>query len=218
MTRSAARRSREFLTRRPLAAPAGAPAALLLAAALGGACGGEPEAPDGTGPLGALTEAESPAPDGGLPAGQPEAAPADLPQGVYFELGPGGLLRPRTFDLPAGAPTRDAAEAVVRRVVADSGTVPDGVEVLEVFVSGRGVAVLDFSGELLSRHPGGLAAEELTVYSLSHSLVEGFPAIAEVRILVDGKQEDTLAGHLDLRSGFGRAPERLLPPEEDSGG
>ncbi len=218
MTRSAARRFREFLTRSPLAAPAGAPAALLLAAALGGACDGEPEAPEGTGPLGVPSEAESPAPAGELPAGQPDAAPADLPQGVYFELGPGGLLRPRTFDLPAGAPTRDAAEAVVRRVVADSGTVPDGVEVLEVFVSGRGVAVLDFSGELLSRHPGGLAAEELTVYSLSHSLVEGFPAIAEVRILVDGKQEDTLAGHLDLRSGFGRAPERLLPQEEDSDG
>ena len=214
MTPSAARRSREFPTRRS----AGVPTALLLAAAVGGACGGESDAPPGAGDLGAPPEAASPALDTAEPVSTAEAAPAELPQGVYFELGPGGRLRPRTFDLPAGAPTRDAAEAVVRRVVADSGTVPAGVEVLEVFVSGRGVAVLDFSGELLSRHPGGLAAEELTVYSLSHSLVEGFPAIAEVRILVDGKQEDTLAGHLDLRSGFGRAPERLLPPEGDSDG
>ena len=218
MTPSAARRSRESPSRRPRAAPAGVPAAWLLAAAIGGACGGEPETPEGAGPPGAPPEAETAAPDGGLPVGEAEAAPAELPQGVYFELGPAGRLRPRPLDLPAGAPTRDAAEAVVRRVVADSGTVPDGVEVLDVFVSGRGVAVLDFSGELLTRHPGGLAAEELTVYSLSHSLVSGFPAIAEVRILVDGKQEDTLAGHLDLRSGFGRAPERLLPPEEESGG
>lgn len=213
MTPRAARRSRELPTRRPLAGAAGAFAALLLAAAAGGACGGGPEAPEEADALGPAPEAAPPA-----AAGAEEAAPAELPQGVYFELGPGGRLRPRAFDLPSGAVTRDAAEAVVRRVVADSGTVPDGVEVLDVFVSGRGVAVLNFSGELLARHPGGLAAEELTVYSLSHSLVEGFPAIAEVRILVDGKQEDTLAGHLDLRSGFGRAPERLLPPEEDSDG
>lgn len=215
MTPRAAARSRKPPTRRPLAAFA---VLLLAAAAVGVACGGEPQAPEGAAAPDPPPEAESPAADGGPPVGAEETAPAALPEGVYFELGPGGRLRPRPFDLPAGAPTRDAAEAVVRRVVADSGTVPDGVEVLDVFVSGRGVAVLNFSGELLSRHPGGLAAEELTVYSLSHSLVEGFPAIAEVRILVDGKQEDTLAGHLDLRSGFGRAPERLLPPEEDSSG
>ena len=79
-----------------------------------------------------------------------------------------------------------------------------------MFVSGRGVAVINFTLDLLEGHSGGLHAEELTVYSLSHTLVESLPAIAEVRLLVEGQETETLAGHLDLRSGFGRAPERLL--------
>ena len=137
----------------------------------------------------------------------PPAAPAEA---RFFALAPDGRLHPRRFELPPGAATRGEAEAVVRRVVADSGTFPPGVEVLDVFVSGRGVAVVNFTNALLLGHSGGLLAEELTVYSLSHSLVENFPAIAEVRFLVDGQEADTLAGHLDLRSGFGRAPARLL--------
>ena len=86
---------------------------------------------------------------------------------------------------------------------------------LDVFVSGRGVAVINFTLDLLEGHSGGLHAEELTVYSLSHTLVESIPAIAEVRLLVEGQQTETLAGHLDLRSGFARAPDRLVA---ESGG
>jgi len=82
--------------------------------------------------------------------------------------------------------------------------------VLDVFVSGRGVAVVNFSEELLTGHPGGLFAEELTVYSLSHSLVLSFPAIAEVRLVVEGRPPRTLAGHLDLDARFGLAPDRLI--------
>lgn len=150
------------------------------------------------------------------PGAATEALPSTEPaEAKYFGLGQDGRLHPRLFELPPSAVTRAEAEAVVRRVVADSGTFPPGVEVLDVFVSGRGVAVVNFTNALLLGHSGGLLAEELTVYSLSHSLVENFPAIAEVRFVVEGQEADTLAGHLDLRSGFGRAPARLLA---DSGG
>ena len=127
-----------------------------------------------------------------------------------FEAGSDGLLRPRQVELPPLPTTRGRAEALVRRLVEESGTFPAEVRVLDVFVSGRGVAVINFTLDLVQDHSGGLLAEELTVYSLSHALVESFPAIAEVRLLVEGREADTLAGHLDLRSGFGRAPERLL--------
>lgn len=153
--------------------------------------------------------------DSGAASTAPRAATEALPptepaEAKYFGLGQDGRLHPRLFELPPSAVTRAEAEAVVRRVVADSGTFPPGVEVLDVFVSGRGVAVVNFTNALLLGHSGGLLAEELTVYSLSHSLVENFPAIAEVRFLVEGQEADTLAGHLDLRSGFGQAPARLL--------
>ena len=133
-----------------------------------------------------------------------------------FAAGADGLLHSREVELPRFPTTRGRAEALVQKIVEESGTFPEEVQVLDVFVSGRGVAVINFTLDLLEGHSGGLHAEELTVYSLSHTLVESLPAIAEVRLLVEGQETETLAGHLDLRSGFGRAPERLLA-ESDGG-
>lgn len=132
-----------------------------------------------------------------------------------FATGADGLLHPREVELPPFPTTRARTEALVQQVVEEAGTFPEEAQVLDVFVSGRGVAVINFTLDLLEGHSGGLHAEELTVYSLSHTLVENIPAIAEVRLLVEGQQTETLAGHLDLRSGFGRAPDRLVA---DSGG
>jgi hypothetical protein len=40
--------------------------------------------------------------------------------------------------------------------------------------------------------------EELTVASLIHTISANTPGILKVKILVDGKERDTLAGHADL--------------------
>jgi len=40
--------------------------------------------------------------------------------------------------------------------------------------------------------------EELTVASLVETLSTNIPGITRAKILVDGKERDTLAGHLDL--------------------
>lgn len=153
-------------------------------------------------------------PRSGLAARSPEPFAVQEPEesaaATLFAAGADGLLHPREVELPGPATTRARAEALVRRVVEEAGTFPAEVRVLDVFVSGRGVAVIDFTLDLLEGHSGGIHAEELTVYSLSHTLVESIPAIAEVRLLVEGQQRETLAGHLDLRSGFARAPDRLL--------
>lgn len=157
------------------------------------------------------------------PAGADAAAPAirdpEAREGArLYAAGPDGLLHVRDVELPRFSTTRGRAEALVQRIVAESGTFPAEVQVLDVFVSGRGVAVINFTLDLLEGHSGGLHAEELTVYSLSHTLVESLPAIAEVRVLVEGRETETLAGHLDLRSGFGRAPERLLADSDGGRG
>ena len=158
-----------------------------------------------------------------VPAGAEAAAaairdPEALEGARLFAAGPDGLLHVREVELPRFATTRGRAEALVQRIVEESGTFPEEVQVLDVFVSGRGVAVINFTLDLLEGHSGGLHAEELTVYSLSHTLVESLPAIAEVRVLVEGRETETLAGHLDLRSGFGRAPERLLADSDGGRG
>ena len=190
----------------------------LPAVALGvlAACGVVPADDSGTAP--AVGDAAAVA-----PAGAETAAPAipdpEAEEGArLFAAGPDGRLHARDVELPRFPTTRGRAEALVQRIVEESGTFPEEVQVLDVFVSGRGVAVINFTLDLLEGHSGGLHAEELTVYSLSHTLVESLPAIAEVRLLVEGRETETLAGHLDLRSGFGRAPERLLADSDGGRG
>ena len=172
------------------------------------ACGVVPG--DESGPAPATGDAASVAPAGADAAVPAIQDPEALDAARLFAAGPDGLLHAREVELPQFPTTRGRAEALVQRIVEESGTFPAEVQVLDVFVSGRGVAVINFTLDLLEGHSGGLHAEELTVYSLSHTLVESLPAIAEVRLLVEGRETETLAGHLDLRSGFGRAPERLL--------
>jgi hypothetical protein len=44
--------------------------------------------------------------------------------------------------------------------------------------------------------------EELTVASLIQTLAANIPGILRVKILVEGKQRETLAGHADLSNFF----------------
>jgi hypothetical protein len=76
---------------------------------------------------------------------------------------------------------------------------PPGTRLRAVFVTSRGDAFVDLSGEVRSAHPGGSLAERLTVYALVNALTANLPAVTGVQLLVDGREVETLAGHVDLR-------------------
>jgi len=77
--------------------------------------------------------------------------------------------------------------------------VPAGTKLRGLYVTGPGEAYVDFTTEIATQHPGGSLAELLTVYTVVQALTENLPAVKSVRLLVDGKEVDTLAGHVDLR-------------------
>ena len=106
------------------------------------------------------------------------------------------------------------AVRVVEILLRRSAAIPRGVEIRDVFVTSQGVAYVDLSKELIENHPGGSSAEELTVFSLSNTLIVNFPAIKMVKILVEGREVRTIAGHLDLTTPYGRAPAYLQPESE----
>jgi spore germination protein GerM len=105
-------------------------------------------------------------------------------------------------------------------------TLPPQTRVLEVFVTARGVAFVNLSGEAAS-DPGGSRTELLTVYSVVNSLVTNFPAIRRVQILLQDRMVTSLGGHVDLSRPLapdmtlvvlpptpgGDAPAADLPPE-----
>jgi hypothetical protein len=58
---------------------------------------------------------------------------------------------------------------------------------------------VNLSPEITHRHGGGALDELFTVYAIVNALTVNLPAITRVQILVDGKEVDTIAGHVDLR-------------------
>ena len=67
------------------------------------------------------------------------------------------------------------------------------------YVTERGDAFVDLSFEATSGHLGGSSTELLTVYAIVHAVTANLAAIQRVQILIDGREADTLAGHVDLR-------------------
>ncbi len=80
--------------------------------------------------------------------------------------------------------------------------IPTGTKLRTVFFTKNGEIYIDLSAELQTNHPGGTTNETLTVYALVSALTSNLPAVTGVQILVEGKEVDTLAGHLDLRRPF----------------
>ena len=98
----------------------------------------------------------------------------------------------------------ERARAILRAVLARYGqdsslhAVGTGADVLDVFLLGSDTAVVNTSAGFADSHPSGVLAEELTIASMVLTLNANDPRIGRVKILVDGKERETLAGHANL--------------------
>lgn len=92
--------------------------------------------------------------------------------------------------------------------------IPADTTLRTLFITDTGDAFVDFSPELSTKHPGGSLSELLTVYAIVDTLTVNLPAIVRVQILVDGKEVDTLAGHVDLRRPLVKNLTWTRPPDE----
>lgn len=78
-------------------------------------------------------------------------------------------------------------------------TIPRGTELNEVYIDSQQTAYLDFSSHLTDGHIGGTTAEFLTVTAILRTVFDAFPdEIKQIQILIDGKEIETIAGHLNL--------------------
>jgi len=76
-----------------------------------------------------------------------------------------------------------------------------GADIRNVFLVDPGLAVIDLNSPFVDGQVSGILPEELTVASMVETLAANIPGLTRVKILVDGKERSTLAGHIDL-SGF----------------
>jgi spore germination protein GerM len=114
----------------------------------------------------------------------------------------GGLRRQEiSLNLPADPSLR--AETVLRALLAryaqkDSPhALPAGADINSLYML-NGTAVVDVNDAFATGHRSGVLVEELTILSLVQTLSANLPGIAQVKILVNGQERDTLAGHADL--------------------
>ena len=73
-------------------------------------------------------------------------------------------------------------------------------DVNAVFLVPPNTAVVDVNSAFADGHRSGVLVEELTVASIAQTLAANVPNVGRIKILVDGKERETLAGHADLTS------------------
>jgi spore germination protein GerM len=137
-------------------------------------------------------------------------SPAPPPPGrkikarLYYVADDGTRLTAVEREVAYGDGTVEQARQIIEAQIAPVAeplvsAVPAGTKLRSVFVTDRGEAYVDLSREAKAAHGGGTLDELLTVYTIVDALTENLPAVTSVQVLVDGKEVDTLAGHVDLR-------------------
>jgi hypothetical protein len=137
----------------------------------------------------------------------PVAAPVQGPTEqvtVYVAYDDPGMLRAQAASIPLPAGRQERAQELLRALLglyldkSSSHSLGPGSEVREVYLVDPGLAVIDVNDAFADGHRSGVLVEELTVASLVQTLAANIPGINRVKILVGGKERETLAGHADL--------------------
>jgi spore germination protein GerM len=81
-------------------------------------------------------------------------------------------------------------------------TIPPETTLHSLYVAQDGTAYVDITATIKDAHPGGVRSEQMTIFSIVNSLILNIPEIDAVKILIDGSEAMTLAGHIDLRFPF----------------
>lgn len=117
-----------------------------------------------------------------------------------------GTLRGESAEIPMPSGRQQRAEELLRALLSryldkDSPhRLGPGADIRSVYLVDPGVAVIDVNSAFADTHRSGVLVEELTVASLIQTVSVNIPNLLKVRILVEGKERETLAGHADLSS------------------
>jgi hypothetical protein len=137
------------------------------------------------------------------PVAPPPSGPTEQAT-LYVAYDDAGALLPQDSIIPLSNGRQQRAEELLRALmdiyVAKSSphAMGPGADIRNVYLVDPGLAVIDLNAAFASGHRSGILVEELTITSLVETLTTNIPGITRVKILVDGKEQETLAGHVDL--------------------
>ena len=123
---------------------------------------------------------------------------------VLFQT-PGGLLAPESRALPRHPqdPVAQAREVLTAFLEGPRGEnlrslFPRETLVRGIFQSGS-TLVVDLEIPAREQWQGSAWEEYLAVMGLVNTVLMNFPELRQVKLLVDGMEQETLAGHVDIR-------------------
>lgn len=136
------------------------------------------------------------------------------PVKVYFANEDNSKLKAqiRYVDLQeANKGTESLATLIVQELIKGPGresglkaTIPKDVKLASPVKVKDGIAIVNFSKQLIDNHIGGKANEQMTIYSIVNSLTE-LKEINKVKFLVEGKARQTLKGSFQFDQPFPRS-------------
>jgi hypothetical protein len=105
------------------------------------------------------------------------------------------------------ARAREVLDTLIAQYVSRPSPHPlaEGSAVNNVFLVNGRLAVVDLNRALADGHRSGIVVEDFTLISLIDTLATNFPQLEQVKLLVDGKERETLAGHADLKTTYSTA-------------
>ena len=142
-----------------------------------------------------------------LPVAPPASGPTETVT-LYVADDASGALRRQSAQIPLPSGRQQRGEELLRalvRIYQEPGAahpLSAASDIRSIYLVESGAAVIDVNAAFADEHRSGILAEQLTVNSLVETLAANVQGIQRVRILVDGKARDTLAGHADLSDWF----------------
>jgi hypothetical protein len=135
---------------------------------------------------------------------------------LYFSDSNERFLVPEKRFVPKEKDPEAQAEEIILALISGSkagrvNTFPENAELLGVEKAGEDTFEVNFKESLVANHPGGSAAEMATIHSLANSLIENIPEIKKIKILIVGKERETLKGHIGMRGPFMMNRELIAP-------
>ncbi len=116
------------------------------------------------------------------------------------------MLSTETVAVKRKPDTQAQAHEVLAAMMGDSRAVQSGVfkdmKLRELFLDSVGTAYVDLAPSQQNGVKASAWDELLEIYAIVDTLIHNFEEIRQVRFLLDGREAQTLAGHIDLSRKF----------------
>jgi spore germination protein GerM len=126
---------------------------------------------------------------------------------LFFISEENNLLRREEREIVLGSTLEHQIECLVEELLLGSeqgliSPLPPETKIRGIYITRNRIVYIDFSSEFQTNHPSGSSAEISSIFSVVNSITYNFKSIEKVFILINGTEQETLSGHIDLRKPF----------------